>query len=582
MHRLMRQIVCAVTLATVLAFATAASAARVSVSVRGVKGATRDNVEATLSLKRAENGKRDLDEAEAKRLLERVPQEVALALEPFGLYRSSATATLDTSGKRWQVTVNVVPGPAVRIQSVDVKVTGDGRNEPAFQKAVSGFPLKPGDTLEHAKYEGGKAAFAAAAADSGYLAAKLDTAAIWVDRIAYTSGIILHVNTGPRYKFGDVTFDQDFVDPAVLHGHVKFKRGDPYRHSRLINMQGELSGMGYFGRVEVVPRADLAENLEVPIYVDMQPQKTQRYELGAGWGTDTGPRITFNIELRRLNKKGHRAEINARLSGIENRYMVKYIMPSHYPSTWVTTLQVGFARLEPVTYTTDKFVLGPSFSHMRRRVRETIAFSYEFENFTVGADTGKSHLFLPSVGWRKARTDDPIFALKAWSLSWQMQGAADWLGSTTSMFQVDVVARGVRKIFPRSRLIGSVQLGKTWTNHFRELPPTIRYFAGGERSLRGYEWQSLGPVDDEGDVIGGEILALGSVEVDYYPLQSWGLAAFFDFGNAFESGFSNDPAYGTGLGLRWRSPVGLFRIDYGVGLNPSNNGQLHLMIGPDV
>jgi len=579
----MRQIVCAVTLATALAVcAGTVHAARVKVSIHGVRGEIEDNVKATLSVARAENSKRDLDEAEVKRLVDRVPQEVDLALRPFGFYRSSATATLDLSGKRWHVTVNVVPGPAMRIESVDVRVRGPGKEEPSFQQAVTRFPLVAGDVLDHAAYERGKAAFASAAADSGYLAASIDTAAIWVDRDAYTAGIILHIDTGPRYKFGAVTFDQDFVNPAVLHGHVTFKPGDPYRHSRLINMQGELSGIGYFGRVEVIPRVDEAENLEVPILVEMQPQKTQRYELGGGWGTDTGPRVTFNVVLRRLNKRGHRAEINARLSGIENRFLVKYMMPSHYPSTWVTTLQTGFARLDPVTYKTDKFVIGPSWSHMRRRIRESWSLSYERENYTVGVDTGTSNLMLPSVGWRRARTDDPIFARKAWSLSLGVQGAADWLLSTTSLFQVDLVARGVRRIFPRSRLIGSVQLGKIWTNHFRELPPTIRYFAGGERSLRGYEWQSLGPLDSDGNVIGGEILALGSVEVDYYPLKSWGLATFLDFGNAFESGFSNDPAIGTGIGLRWRSPVGLFRIDYGIGLDPSNNGQVHLMIGPDV
>ena len=579
----MRQLLCAAIFVTVLVVsANAVYAARIKVSIDGIRGVVEDNVRATLSLGRAESSKRDLDESEAKRLLDRVPQEVDLALQPFGFYRSTATATLDQSGKRWRVSVNVAPGPAMRIESVDVRVRGDGKEEPAFLLAVEQFPLAVGDVLDHAAYERGRAAFASAAADSGYLAASIDTAAIWVDRDAYTSGIIFHIETGPRYKFGEVTFDQDFVDPAILHGHVSFQPGDPYRHSRLIHMQGELSAIGYFGRVEVIPQVEEAENLRVPILVEMQPQKTQRYELGGGWGTDTGPRVTFNIELRRLNKKGHRAEINARLSGIENRYMVKYIMPSLYPSTWVTTLQVGFARLDPVAYTTDKFIVGPSWSHMRRRIRESWSVSYEFENYTVGADTGTSNLLLPSVGWRKARTDDPIFAFKAWSLSLQMQGAADWLLSTTSLFQVDLVARGVRRILPRTRLIGSVQLGKTWTNHFRELPPTMRYFAGGERSLRGYEWQSLGPLDEEGDVIGGQILALGSVEVDFYPLKSWGLATFLDFGNAFESGFSNDPALGTGVGLRWRSPVGLFRIDYGVGLDPSNNGQFHLMIGPDV
>lgn len=579
----MRQIVCALILAgATIALPDTAAAVRISVKISGVKHALADNVKATLALRRVQESKRDLDDNEAQRLIDRTPEEVALALQPFGYYRSTTNISVKKSEKRWSVDVHVTPGPALHIISVDVKVAGPGSREPAFQRAVSSFPLAPGDVLEHTAYEQGKAAFAAAAADSGYLSASIDTAAIWIDRDAYTAGVILHVQTGPRYKFGEVTFDQDVVDPAVLRGYVKFSPGDPYRQSRLIHMQGELSAVGYFGRVEVVPRVDEAEDLEVPILVEMEPQKTQSYEIGGGWGTDTGPRVTFNASFRRLNRKGHHGEVNALYSGIEKRFLVKYVMPSQHPSTWVTTLQTGYARLDPVTYTTDKFILGPSFSHLRGKIRESWSLNYQFENYTVGVDTGKAHFILPSVGWRRVRVDDPLFTLRAWSLSLQAQGAADWLLSTTDLFQLDFIARGVRAFTSRSRLLGAVQLGKVWTGDFRELPPTLRYFAGGERSLRGYEWQSLGPLDEDGNVIGGEILALGSVEVDHYFLRSWGLAVFFDFGNAYANGFDNPTVYGTGLGLRWRSPVGLFRVDYGIGLDPRNDGIVHLMLGPDV
>jgi translocation and assembly module TamA len=579
----MRKIVCALVLAGVLfTLPDPAAAIRVSVKVEGIRGALSDNVKATLSLRRAQENKRDIDEDEIQRLVDRTPGEVALALEPFGYYRSAATTSVEKSEERWSVAVRVTPGPAIRVTSVDIKVTGPGKDEPAFRNAVSNFPLTGGDVLDHAAYQSGKTAFVVAAADSGYLSASIDTAAIWIDRAAYTSGIILHVETGPRYKFGEVTFEQDVVDPAVLRGYVNFKPGDPYRQSRLIHMQGALSGIGYFGRVEVTPEVDEAENLEVPILVEMEPQRTQSYEFGVGWGTDTGPRVSFNAQFRRLNRSGHHAEVSALFSGIENRYLVRYVMPSRHPSTWVTTLTVGFARLDPVTYTTDKFVVGPSFSHVRGKFRESWGLNYQFENYTVGVDTGTAHFILPSVGWRRARTDDPLFALHAWSLSLQAQAAADWLLSTTDIFQMDFTARVVHALTARTRLLGALQLGKVWTRDFRELPPTLRYFAGGERSLRGYEWQSLGPLDRDGNVIGGEILALGSVEVDHYFVKSLGLALFFDFGNAYENGFSNPTAYGVGPGLRWRSPVGLFRVDYGFGLEPRNDGVLHLMLGPDV
>ena len=124
-------------------------------------------------------------------------------------------------------------------------------------------------------------------------------------------------------------------------------------------------------------------------------------------------------------------------------------------------------------------------------------------------------------------------------------------------------------------------IGWLTTEQFRQLPPSIRFFAGGDRSIRGYDYQALGPVNENGDVTGGNSLLVGSVELEYRFLEKWAGAVFFDAGNAFDD-FSGRVATGTGFGARWISPVGMVRVDVGFGLQKEGNPvRLHLSIGPD-
>ena len=128
------------------------------------------------------------------------------------------------------------------------------------------------------------------------------------------------------------------------------------------------------------------------------------------------------------------------------------------------------------------------------------------------------------------------------------------------------------------------RLGALWAGEFDQLPPSERFFAGGDSSIRGYDIDSLGPVDASGQVIGGNKLGVISAEVDYYFTERWGFAVFVDSGNAFGGdGSSTGLQTGVGAGVRWRSPIGPIRVDIAHPLDdPSNNFRLHLRIGPDL
>src|SRR5690606_3606627 len=112
----------------------------------------------------------------------------------------------------------------------------------------------------------------------------------------------------------------------------------------------------------------------------------------------------------------------------------------------------------------------------------------------------------------------------------------------------------------RSRILLRGSVGAMEVDAFDELPPDLRFFCGGDRSVRGFDYQAIGSVNSAGDVIGGNNKLEGSVEVEHYFKRDWGAAAFVDAGDAFRGGdFSVN--VGVGLGLRWKSPVGVLRLD---------------------
>ena len=136
--------------------------------------------------------------------------------------------------------------------------------------------------------------------------------------------------------------------------------------------------------------------------------------------------------------------------------------------------------------------------------------------------------------------------------------------------------------FAGGRVLIRGELGYTEVTDVTELPASIRFFAGGDSSVRGFAYESLGPEDESGDVIGGRHLATGSLEVDHPITERWHLAAFTDAGNAFNTINEFEPRHSAGLGVRWRSPLGPIRLDIARAIDEHRDWRIHLSMGPDL
>ena len=555
---------------------------RLKVEIAGISGPEERNVRAVLSIVRAEGGK-NLTLAHIRQLDRRAQGEIETALEPFGFYQPIVVGSLRQMGGTWVAHYTISPGPAVRVRRVDIRFSGDGADAPIFRKAISDFPLHQGDTLRHLPYEAWKLALLTAASDSGYLKATFDTTALDVNRTESIGDVLVRFDTGPRFRFGPVTFNQSVLDTSFLATRIPFQEGRPFQQQQLLQLQQNLGEDPYFAMVEVIPRPERAVNLEVPIEVDLSARKPRAYEVGLGYATDNGPRGRLATTFRRLNRKGHYADAEIIGSLNEQSISTRYNIPAFGNPTGVLTLLAGYAILNPTGSSTRTFLIGPRLARRRFGWRETFLVNYQRSSFGVGVDSGVARMLLGGASYERTRSDSRIYPTQGIRTRLDAQGATRSLASNVTFLQLHASAKVIKSVGPRLRLIARAEGGRVFTSTFRQLPPAARFFAGGDQSVRGYQYLSLGDVDSLGNVIGGRSLVVGSMEADYRFLSRFALALFFDAGNAMESFSLSGLKQGAGAGIRWISPVGLIRVDGAFALSLSGTPfRLHLSLGPDL
>jgi translocation and assembly module TamA len=571
--------------AALTAPARAPADVKVQVSVDGVDGGLAKNVLASIELHTASQ-QGALPEAEALRLYQRAPRQAARALEPFGYYGAEVRDTLDESSKPWRARFHVNPGPPTILTAVDVRVEGPGASHPAFRKATSEFTLKPGSRLEHAPYEALKQALQNAAASNGYLDARFAERRVEVDRVAHRGQILLRYETGPQFFFGDVRITQNVLDSAIVYAQLPIVPGKPFDSDSLIALQNRLTRSPYFSSVEVESRRDLADSvtMRVPIEVTLVGGKRLGYTLGAGYGTDTGPLVKGSLEFRRLNRSGHRGQIEGILSDTRQGIGAQYALPRARGETQTLTFLAGYEFENTETEKSQGYQVGARVERLIDPWHLLLGLIFLRQKFTVGLDEGNPHLLTPDLQIQRIDTNNRIYPRDGRSLSFRARGASDEVLSDAAFVQLQAQGKWIRSWGERWRAIGKAEVGRTYTDQFHDLPPDIRYFAGGATDVRAFGYEELGPSDASGEPTGGDTRALGSVDLEFRMREKLALAAFYDVGGAF---LENREAIGDGAGggIRWISPVGMVRLDLAWAIRDAgiavSRPQFQLSIGPD-
>lgn len=553
------------------------------VTVEGVEGPLRENVLGHLEINRF-NGKPAPNETELQWLHSNAERQIQDALQPFGYYDATIDSSLNRTAGGWEAHYRLQPGRVIPIAMVDVAVTGDATQDTVFQNLLNKNPLIKGQPLEHSKYEKFKQDLEALATERGYFDARFAEHVIAIDLQAYEAAIKLHYDTGKRYRFGDISFQQNILTPELLSRYPRFKPNDPYDANQLLKLQGDLGGAPYFSQVRINASPD-AKTVTVPVEVALEPNKRHKFSGGLGYGTDTGPRGKVKIENHRVNRQGHYYEAELQFSPIKSFIGGKYTIPGPDPVTEKYGLTANYTLQNYDDQDYERIALGGLYQQEIGKWLKIYSLNLQYEDYQVGNEPrSTSFLIIPGLNWTWVDADDRLFTTNGLLFGFEVRGASTALLSDINFIQGLLHLKWIHSFNEKHRLIARGDLGATAIREdFEKLPASLRFFTGGDASVRGYAYNKIGPTDEDGTVIGGKNLVVGSLEYEYRIVQNWGIAAFVDTGDAFD-GASPELKTGAGLGVRWRSPVGPVRIDLATGLDrpPGDTIRFSFSIGPDL
>lgn len=564
-----------------VALAIAGSVAA-DVEIAGIEGALADNVRAYLEL--------DDEPCEAPRW--RVEQQygdaearIREALEAFGYYDATIASELQLADECWHVRFAIEPGEPVRIRTLELSVTDEAENDPPFvaARALAEAELAVGTALDHRAYERLKRRLTDLARERGYPEAELEANRIDVYPAQRAADVRLTLASGPRYAFGRTQLAQEVLTPELASSYVTFREGEPYDARRLIEVYAGLADSGYFRTIDVRPLPPDAATRTIPIAVTLTSAARVQTSYGVGFSTDTGPRFRFGRNNRRFNELGHQFGINAQLSPVVSEVTANYRMPVRASRMEWLSFDAGVERENTDTSESERLEIGARRLHERRGDWTRTEFlSLRVEDFAVADQESRARLLMPGVDWTRIRADNDIRPTLGSKLTFEVRGAHDTLVSDTTFVQASAQGAWIWSTRRGQRFLVRGHFGATAERAFEELPASVRFFAGGDNSVRGYRFEELGPVDADGSVIGGSSLATGSFEFEQ-PLKSrWSLAFFVDSGNAFE-GSRIDAKTSVGVGGRWQSPLGPIRIDLAQPLDDdADRWRVHVTLGPDL
>jgi len=556
----------------------AAVAAELEVLLSPKRTPLRENVEAYIG-KPAAN-----DRAGVQRFARHAEREAAKALQALGYYHAQIRSEVVEAKGEQTLRLHILQGEPVRLRNVEIRVDGEAARLGSFRLPRS-ERLAPGAVLDHGAYEDAKRLIRNQALRYGFFDGRFSEQTLLVDPEAGQADIRLIYQSGPRYRLGAVSFAGDSpFDEQLLARMVPFQAGAAYDADLIGELNRALVSSNYFEDVRVDADPETASERRIPVQVRLKARKPRTLAVGAGFSTDVGPRLRGNWTRHWRGGEGHRLGADFEFSSPRQNLSSWYEIPLDPPLTESLRFTTGYQHEDLVDTESERLTVGGQWQHLPENAwQRIVSLRLEQENYRVGEDEGRSSLLLPGIGFSRTASDSKVDPSRGWRLQADLVGGQRSLFSDADLLHLNLQAKGLTTFAGGHRLLGRLQLGGIATNDFEAIPPSLRFFTGGDQSVRGYDYQTLSPRDSEGDRVGGRYLMVGSLEYQYPLRERWRLASFVDHGNAFDN--LGDPLKtGVGIGVRWVSPVGPLRLDLAHALDDDEGSgiRLHFSMGPEL
>lgn len=510
-------------------------------------------------------GRPEVDAAVLDRLIERAPSDVRELLATEGFFAPQIKVERTLSESAQVVRIHVTPGEPTNVASVALDFTGVIADNPddtvRLAQIRKGWPLPQGARFRQETWDAAKDALLSTMILDGYPTARIVASEARVDPASSRVALSVRADSGPLYRFGALEITGLERYPRELVENLNpIRPGARYTHEALLRYQAALQASGYFrsASVSIAPEAGSAATVPIVIRVDEHPAK--KVDLGIGYSTDTGPRAQAGFTHYNTFQPGWRSQSKLKLEGKQQSLDTELAFVPE-ANGWRNRVNAEANRTDVKGLITQRVAFSGSraFRSLRMEHDITVKYQAEMQKITASRDDNLQALSL-NYSWTMRGVDDLLRPTEGYLINLQLGGAAKPLLSTRSF--VRAYGRGIY-IWPlgrHDRLHLRAEAGAVWAESRDGIPLEFLFRAGGDQSIRGYAYQSLG-VQEGAAVVGARYLLAGTLEYQHDFTAEWGGAVFIDSGNAADSLPGFRAVQGYGLGARWISPAGTLNFD---------------------
>jgi translocation and assembly module TamA len=519
---------------------------------------------------------------EVQRLLQQSERSAQALLATEGYFSPTIITSLSGEGSDLRASLAVQPGPRTLVTRVTLRFRGGIEQDerlPRIRTAMlNNLPLREGQPFRQADWAASKQAVLRPLHALRYPAANLQSSDARIEALRHEASIELEIDSGPAFHFGELQIEGLSRYPeSIVRNLSSIGVGDAYRQQALFDLQQALSDSGYFTQAQVRIDPDPALADAVPVQVEVVEQKAKRFSFGAGVNTDTGARLRSQWQLRNLLSRGLRLTMDNEFERPSQQGSLTLAWPrSPRGHEYSTSFQHKRENIEGQE--TRGSTLGARAQQQRGRIETTLGVQYQTESqFISDVLNERNQALTTSYTWTHKAVNRDIYPRRGYILTAQIGGAHELLLSDTSFGRLYMRHTQNLPIGANARLVLRGEAGGVFSNRREGIPTEFLFRAGGDNSVRGYAYQSIGR-DASGAVQSVRFLGTASVEYHHFFTRSWGAAVFVDGGDATDQPAQFTPVFGYGAGLRYASPVGPINLDLAWG-EATRRLRLHFSLG---
>lgn len=524
----------------------------------------------------------DVTEDQLRQLVRTAPEQVRNILATEGHFSAAAAADLAREDTDWVARLKVDPSEPTRIVAIDLRVRGaieaDAQIGARKQSARSAFGLELGATFRQADWDGAKNRALSSIQRSRYAAARIAQSRADVDPDTREARLVVEIDSGAPFVFGDIEVVglQRYPTSMVMNLNM-IRPGEPYDEDQLLVFQRRLLQGGRFASAVVSASRDSAEAQAMPVRVSVVEAAARKVELGVGYSTDRGARIQAGYSDYNVLDRAWRFNSSLKLDRLSEEVVGGLTFPRE-AGGWQNGLEGKYDNQDiQGELRTDWSLTGArTFTVEKYQAQFALQLLEENRLLVDGPEDNRKALYLSHTSiWNGL--NDLFLPERGYLLRLHVGGASESAGSDRSFLRAQ--GRGVfmQPVGEFGTLVMRLEVGTVHAESRENIPSAYLFRTGGDTTVRGYAFESLGVLEG-GAVVGGRYMAVGSIEYIQWLTKQWGAAVFYDAGNAVDEVSDFQAVAGYGVGARWRSPIGSLSLDVAYG-EEVDDVRVHFTVG---